>query len=132
MAASRRVRPRWYVNLNTYVYLLFFIFYLFSLICFHREYLGKIHEPDTTYNVIGNCNEVGVCIGETTWDGVALLSATPQKHAVIDYGSLMWITLQRAKSAREAIDVMTSLMDTYGYASPGELLLCTAIMRTTS
>lgn len=83
-------------------------------------FLGEIPQPENTYNVIGNCNEVGVCVGETTWAGTPLLSATPQTKAKIDYGSLMWITLQRSNSARAALDTMTSLMDTYGYHSTGE------------
>jgi dipeptidase len=69
---------------------------------------------------MGNCNEVGVCVGETTWTGSHLLSSVPQTGSMIDYGSLMFIALQRSKTAREAIDTMTSLLDKYGYYSKGE------------
>lgn len=83
------------------------------------EYLGEIPEAKETYNVIGNCNEFGLCIAESSWEGVEILSEQPQKGALIDYGSLMFLTLQRSKSATEAIDTMVTLMDTYGYASVG-------------
>lgn len=81
-------------------------------------YLGEIDEADETYNVVGNCNEHGLCIGESTFGGVGVLQE--QKDAILDYGSLIWVTLQRSKSAREAIKTIESLMDTYGYASEGE------------
>lgn len=86
-------------------------------------YLGEIPESEIneTYNVIGNTNEYGLVIAETTFGGIDIL-ANPihQPNAKIDYGSLIWITLQRCKNAREAIHLMTKLMDTYGYASEGE------------
>lgn len=82
-------------------------------------YLGEIQEADSTYNVVGNSNEHGLMVAETTFGGISLL-AWNQTGAVMDYGSLIYITLQRAKTAREAIQVMSSLMDTYGYASGGE------------
>ena len=63
-------------------------------------------------------NEYGLCIGESTFGGLELLSK--QTGAIVDYGSLIWITLQRAKTAREAISIMVELMDEYGYASEGE------------
>lgn len=82
------------------------------------EYHGQIPEASTTYNVVGNTNEYGLVIGETTFGGLSSLQS--QKGAKIDYGSLIWITLQRAKCAREAIELMDSLMQEYGYASEGE------------
>ena len=82
-------------------------------------YLGEIDEVPTTYNVVGNSNEHGLIIGETTFGGHPLL-AWNQTGAIMDYGSLIYITLQRSKTAREAIHVMADLMDTYGYASGGE------------
>lgn len=71
-----------------------------------------------TYNVVGNINEFGLSIGETTFGGVEELQH--QDGAKIDYGSLIWVTLQRAKTAREAIDTISELMNEYGYASEGE------------
>lgn len=82
-------------------------------------YLGEIPEAVSTYNVVGNGNEHGLVIGETTFGGVPLL-AWNQTGAVMDYGSLIYVTLQRAKTAREAIAVMTDLMDAHGYYSGGE------------
>ena len=81
--------------------------------------LGEIPQIAHTYNVVGNMNEHQVVIGETTWGGhEELLDTTGQ--SVIDYGSLIQIALERSKTAREAIDVMTDLVDKYGYASEGE------------
>ena len=81
--------------------------------------LGEIPQPAHTYAVVGNMNEHQLVIGETTWGGhEELLDTTGQ--AVIDYGSLIQIALERSKTAREAIDVMTSLVDEFGYASEGE------------
>ena len=82
------------------------------------EYLGQIKEAAVTYNVVGNMNEYGLIIGETTYGGMADLQS--QSKAKIDYGSLIWITLQRSKNAREAINTIGSLMAEYGYASEGE------------
>jgi dipeptidase len=82
-------------------------------------YLGEIPEAPKTYNVVGNSNCQGLVIGESTFGGVALL-ADNQTGAMIDYGSLIYLTLQRARTAKEAITVMADLMDTYGYASGGE------------
>ena len=82
-------------------------------------YLGDIEEAPETYNVVGNVNEWGLSIGETTFGGLAELNEG-QDAALIDYGSLIWITLQRSKTAREAITVAGQLMATYGYASEGE------------
>jgi dipeptidase len=81
-------------------------------------YLGEIPEPPTTYNVIGNTNEHGVIIGETTFGGLADLQE--QDGAIIDYGSLIWVTLQRSKTAVEAINTIGQLLNDYGYASEGE------------
>ncbi|MBP7461291.1 MAG: C69 family dipeptidase [Candidatus Delongbacteria bacterium] len=81
------------------------------------KYLGKIRQVEETYSVIGNMNEHQVAIGETTWGGRHELKDTT---AVLDYGSLMYIALQRSKSAREAIDCMIRLVADYGYASEGE------------
>ena len=82
------------------------------------RYLGEIDEVPHTYNVVGNVNEYGVIIGETTFGGLVQLES--QAGAKIDYGSLIWITLQRSKSAKEAINTIADLMNRYGYASEGE------------
>jgi dipeptidase len=82
------------------------------------KYLGKIEQVPQTYSVVGNMNEHQVAIGETTYGGRAELQSQPT--ATVDYGSLMYIALQRAKTAREAIIVMTSLVEKYGYCSEGE------------
>lgn len=80
--------------------------------------LGTIPEVAHTYSVVQFMNEHQVAIGETTWGG--LDSLQKQKSAILDYGSLMRIGLQRSKSAREMIRVMTSLVEQYGYATSGE------------
>ena len=82
-----------------------------------RAYHGSIPEAPVTYNVIGNINEYQVTIGETTYGGREEMVDTT---GIIDYGSLIYIALQRSKTAREAIQVMTSLTETYGYCSEGE------------
>jgi len=82
------------------------------------KYLGEILESSSTYNVVGNTNSQGLVIAETTFGGIKELSH--QKGAIMDYGSLIYITLQRSSTAREAILTMSDLMDTYGYASTGE------------
>lgn len=81
--------------------------------------LGEIPQPRETYNVVGNMNQWQVAIGETTWGGRRELVDTTG-NAIIDYGSLIQIALERSKSASEAIDVMTGLVAEYGYASSGE------------
>lgn len=81
--------------------------------------LGEIPQPAHTYNVVGNINEHQVAIGESTWGGREELVDTTG-NSVIDYGSLIQIALERSKTAREAIEVMTDLVDKYGYASSGE------------
>lgn len=83
------------------------------------KYLGKIKQVRKTYNVIGNINEHQVALGETTYTGRAELEERPAS-AIVDYGSMMYIALQRSKTAREAIKVMAELMAEYGYASTGE------------
>merc|ERR1719443_1390526 len=81
-------------------------------------YIGEIPEARHNYNVIGNVNEHGLAIGETTFGGNETLMSAGQ--GLIDYGSLIWIGLQRCKTAREAIKTMTDLVAEYGYASEGE------------
>lgn len=81
--------------------------------------LGEIPQPKETYNVVGNMNEHQVAIGETTWGGREELLDTTG-NSIIDYGSLIQIALERSKSAKEAIKVMTDLVEEYGYASEGE------------
>ena len=82
------------------------------------KYLGQIKQAKETYNVVGNMNEFQVAIGETTFTGIDTLKK--QEGGILDYGSLIYVTLQRAKSAREAIKIMTDLVGEYGYASTGE------------
>lgn len=81
------------------------------------KYLGQIKEAKETYNVIGNMNEFQVTIGETTFGGRPELVDTT---GVMDYGSLIYVALQRSRSAKEAIKVMTDLVKEYGYYSSGE------------
>lgn len=81
------------------------------------KYLGKIAQASQTYNVVGNMNEYQVTIGETTFGGREELA---DPDGIIDYGSLIYIALQRAKTAREAIKIMTDLVAEYGYYSGGE------------
>ena len=80
--------------------------------------MGKIPQVAHTYQVVGNMNEHQLAIGETTYGGRKELAS--QKDAIVDYGSLIYLTLQRAKNAREAITVMTNLVKDFGYASSGE------------
>ena len=82
-----------------------------------NKYLGEIAEAPETWNVIGNSNEWQVTIGETTFGGREEMA---DSTGIIDYGSLIYITLQRAKTAREALQIMTSLVEQYGYYSEGE------------
>ena len=81
--------------------------------------LGEIPQARETYNVVGNMNEHQVAIGESTWGGRKELEDTTG-NAIIDYGSLIQIALERSKTAREAIKTMGELVDKYGYASSGE------------
>lgn len=82
-----------------------------------NRYMGKIRQVAHTYSVVGNMNEHQLSIGETTYTGNESLIDTT---ATIDYGSLIYLTLQRAKNAREAIEVISGLVSEYGYASSGE------------
>ena len=79
--------------------------------------LGTIAQVERTYNVVGNMNEHQLAITESTFGGRHELRDTA---GIMDYGSLIYITLQRAKTAREAIKVMTDLVVEYGYYSGGE------------
>lgn len=82
-----------------------------------NKYLGEIPEVGQTWNVVGNTNEWQVTIGETTFGGrEEMVDST----GIIDYGSLIYIALQRSKTAREALQVMTTLVEQYGYCSEGE------------
>lgn len=81
------------------------------------HFLGRIPQVRRTYNVIGNMNEHQLAITETTFGGRAELG---KPNGIMDYGSLIYITLQRAKTAREAIGVMTALVNEHGYCSSGE------------
>ncbi|MDY3268337.1 MAG: C69 family dipeptidase [Phocaeicola sp.] len=81
------------------------------------KYLGKIKEAKQTYNVVGNMNEFQVTIAETTFGGRPELVDTT---GVMDYGSLIYVALQRSRTAKEAIKIMTDLVKEYGYYSSGE------------
>ena len=81
------------------------------------RYLGQIAQAQTTYRTLGNSNEHSLFITETTFGGRPELE---DPKGGIDYGSLIYITLQRAKTAREAISIIVDLANTYGYASSGE------------
>lgn len=82
-----------------------------------NNYLGEIAESEETYNVIGNMNEHQLTIAETTFGGrPELVDST----GLMDYGSLIYIALQRARTAKEAIKVITGLVERYGYYSAGE------------
>lgn len=82
-----------------------------------NQFLGKIPETPITYNVVGNINENQVAIAETTFGGREELVDTT---ATMDYGSMIYIALERSRTAREAIKIMTDLVETYGYNSEGE------------
>ncbi|MDP2876197.1 MAG: C69 family dipeptidase [Holophaga sp.] len=77
---------------------------------------GRIPEPSETYRRMGNMNEFQVAIGETTFGGRKEVEGS----GMLDYGSLIYIALERAKTAREAIQVITGLVDQFGYGSSGE------------
>jgi dipeptidase len=81
------------------------------------KFLGKIPQKSHTYSVVGNMNQHQLSIGETTFTGREELTDTT---AIVDYGSLIYMTLQRAKNAREAIATFSELVSQYGYASTGE------------
>ncbi len=81
------------------------------------KYMGEIPQVLKTYNVIGNMNEHQLAIAETTFGGrEELVDST----GIMDYGSLIYVTLQRAKNAREAIKIMTDLVGEHGFGSSGE------------
>ena len=82
------------------------------------KYLGQIPQVPHTFSVIGNMNEFQLAIAETTFGGRSELGSQP--GAIMDYGSLIYVTLQRAKTARQAIEVMAELVEKYGYYSSGE------------
>ena len=78
---------------------------------------GMVPQPAHTYQVVGYINENQVAMGETTFGGrEELLDPT----GIVDYGSLMFIALERSRSAREAIKIMADLVEEYGYGSDGE------------
>ncbi|MBO8471653.1 MAG: C69 family dipeptidase [Bacteroidetes bacterium] len=81
------------------------------------KYLGQIPQVRHTYQTVGNMNEHQLIIAETTYGGRPELW---DSTGVMDYGSLIYVALQRAKTAREAIEVIADLADTYGYYSSGE------------
>ncbi len=81
------------------------------------KYLGKIPQAKNTYKVVGNINEFQLSIAETTFGGIDSLRDTT---GLVDYGSLMYIVLQRAKNAQEAITLIDTLLNKYGYYSSGE------------
>ena len=81
------------------------------------RYLGLIEQLPVTYSTVGNMNEHSLIITETTYGGRHELE---DKNGIMDYGSLIYIALQRAKRAREAISVIVELANKYGYASSGE------------
>ena len=82
------------------------------------KYLGRIPQAKQTYAVVGLMNEYQVALGETTYGGREEIAEGPS--GIVDYVNLMIIALQRAKTAREAIQVMGSIVAEYGYASEGE------------
>lgn len=81
------------------------------------KYLGEIPQVAKTYQTVGNMNEYQLVITETTYGGRPELF---DPDGIMDYGSLIYVALQRAKTAREAIDVIVDLANTYGYYSSGE------------
>lgn len=81
------------------------------------HFLGRIKQASHTYQVVGNMNEHQLSIGETTYGGRSELQ---DSLGIIDYGSLMYMTLQRTKTARLAIQLMGALVSEYGYFSEGE------------
>ena len=82
------------------------------------KYLGRIRQAPVTYSVVGNMNQFQVAVGETTYGGREELAGS----GLVDYGSLMFIALERSKTAREAIAVIAEVVAEYGYASTGESL----------
>lgn len=82
-----------------------------------NRYLGEIAQAPRTYKTVGNMNEHQLIIGETTWGGRRELS---DSTGIMDYGTLIYVALQRAKTAREAIQVIVDLANEHGYCSGGE------------
>ncbi len=80
-------------------------------------FLGRIPQPERTYRWVGHINEHQLAVGETTFTGRKELE---EGNGLLDYGSLMFIALERARTAREAIEVITSLVAEHGYTSSGE------------
>lgn len=81
------------------------------------KYLGQIPQVRHTYQTVGNMNEHQLIIGESTFGGRPELY---DSTGIMDYGSLIYVALQRARTAREAIDIIVDLANTYGYCSSGE------------
>ena len=81
------------------------------------KYLGEIPQVPVTYQRVGNMNEHQLIIAETTYGGRHELE---DPNGIMDYGSLIYVALERAKTAREAIDIIVDLANTYGYYSSGE------------
>ena len=81
------------------------------------RFIGQIAQVETRFRTLGNSNEHSLFITETTFGGRPELE---NPNGGIDYGSLIYITLQRAKTAREAINIIVDLANTYGYCSSGE------------
>ena len=81
------------------------------------KYLGLIPQTARTYQRVGNMNEHQLIIAETTYGGRPELE---DPKGIMDYGSLIYVALERARTAREAIDVIVELANTYGYYSSGE------------
>lgn len=79
--------------------------------------LGSIEQVPATFQTVGNMNEHQLTIAETTWGGREELV---DPEGIMDYGSLIYVTLQRARTAREAIETIVNLANTYGYPSSGE------------
>ena len=79
--------------------------------------LGRIAQAEQTYLTVGNMNQYQLIIGETTWGG---REEQADPNGIMDYGSLIYVTLQRAKTAREAIETIVALANEYGYPSEGE------------
>ena len=82
-----------------------------------NRYLGEIAQAPRTYKTVGNMNEHQLIIGETTWGGRRELS---DSTGIMDYGTLIYVALQRAKTARKAIQVIVDLANEHGYCSGGE------------
>ncbi len=82
-----------------------------------QKFMGRIPQVLHTYSVVGNMNEHQLSIGETTYGGI---HSMVDPEGMIDYGTLIYFALQRAKNAREAIKVIAELVSEYGYASSGE------------